>query len=271
MDLTQDSYPYINGMGLRNRCDMIFDEYQRDNLDKIKYDGQFIFVKTDLIPMFFNSVVPKLNRSVIIITHNSALGIDIRYKKYLDDPRIIRWYAQNANFNHPKLHSLPVGIAHRYWPHGDIFEIDRVKKAEIKKDHLVYMNFDLKTNIQERTKVYDMFINEDYVLEGKRKPFGEYLEDLARSKYALSPPGAGIDCHRIWESIAVGTVPIVQDCHNISFHKNMPILIIENWKEINKEYLEERYDTFKSKNYTTDPLYLDYWYEKIGLNKDVIR
>ena len=265
MNLTQDSYPYITGMGIRNRCHMIFDEFRKDEANKIKYDGQVIFIKTDLVPMFFADIMPKINRSVVVVTHNSALGIDEKYKKFLDDPRIIKWYAQNANFNHPKLCSVPLGIANARWPHGDISEIKKANEPKSKKDHLVYMNFDLKTNITERTKVYDMFKDKDYVLKGERKPFGEYLKDLARCKYTLSPAGAGIDCHRIWESIAVGTIPVVQNCHNISFHTKMPIMVIDDWNNLNKKHLEEKYDTFKERKYTYTPLYLDYWIKKIGL------
>tara|TARA_R100000234_G_scaffold39845_1_gene23809 strand:+ start:4700 stop:5500 length:801 start_codon:yes stop_codon:yes gene_type:complete len=265
MNLTQDSYPYLTGMGLRNRCHMVFDEFHKDEADKIKHDGQVIFIKTDLVPMFFTRIMPRINRSVVIITHNSALGIGERYKKYLDDPRVIKWYAQNANFNHPKLCSVPLGIANARWPHGDISEIKKANEAKNKKDHLVYMNFDLKTNITERTKVYDMFKDKDYVLKGERKPFGEYLKDLARCKYTLSPPGAGIDCHRIWESVAVGTVPIVQDCHNISFHKDMPIMIIDDWGKLTEEYLSNKYDNFTSNKYSSRAIMIDYWSKKIGL------
>jgi hypothetical protein len=245
---------------------MVFDEFQKDSPDKIRYDGQVVFIKTDLVPMFFNFTMPKINRSIIVLTHNSALGIDDRYKKYLDDPRVLRWYAQNANFNHPKLHSVPLGIANRRWRHGDTLEIDRVNNSRTEKDHLVYMNFDLKTNVQERTKVYDMFKDKEYVLRGEKKPFGDYLEDLARCKYTLSPPGAGTDCHRIWESIAVGTVPVVQNCHNISFHTRMPLMVVDDWGKLNEKYLEEKHVSFRDKKYFTEPLYLDYWIKKIGLN-----
>ena len=89
------------------------------------------------------------------------------------------------------------------------------------------------------------------------------MEDLRRSKFTISPPGAGIDCHRIWESVAVGTVPIVENCHNISFYEDMPILIIENWDEVQEEHLNEQYD--KIINKSKDKLYLDYWVDKLGL------
>ena len=58
MNLTQDSYPYITGMGIRNRCHMIFDEFRKDEANKIKYDGQVICINTDLEPMFFSDIMP---------------------------------------------------------------------------------------------------------------------------------------------------------------------------------------------------------------------
>lgn len=265
---TSDSYPYVTGMGFRNRSHMIFDEFHQDSPDKITEDGQTIFVKTDMVPYFFNFVMPQIKNSVIILTHNSALGIDRRYINFLNNEKVISWYAQNANFDHPKLFSIPLGIANLRWPHGDISKIDMVNQMQLEKKHLVYMNFDLQTNFGERAKVFNMFNEKSFVLKGDKKPFLEYLKDLASCKYTLSPPGAGIDCHRIWESIAVGTIPIVQNCHNISFHTSMPILIVDDWKHLTEQLLDDKYYFLNSELYSKSALYLDHWINKIGLKKN---
>jgi len=266
--ITSDSYPYVTGMGFRNRSHMIFDEFVQESPDKITDDGQVVFIKTDLVPYFFDVVMPQINYKVVILTHNSALGIDQRYVHFLNNKKVISWYAQNANFEHPKLSSIPLGIANLRWPHGDISKIDKVKQMKLEKQHLVYMNFDLKTNIGERTKVFNMFNKQKFVLKGDKKPFVEYLQDLATCKYTLSPPGAGIDCHRIWESIAVGTIPIVQNCHNISFHTKMPILIIDDWAQLTEDFLKDKYYFLCSELYSSSGLYLDHWINKIGLKKN---
>ena len=263
-------HDYIIGIPFRNRSHMIFDEFQQDSPDIITDDGQIIFIKTDMVPYFFNFVMPQIRNNVIILTHNSALGINERYIGFLNNNKVICWYAQNANFDHPRLFSIPLGIANLRWTHGDIAKIDKVNEMQLQKKNLVYMNFDLQTNISERTKVYDMFVDKDYVLKGSKKSFEEYLNDLARCKFTLSPPGAGIDCHRIWESIAVGTIPIVENCHNISFHTKMPILVIDDWRCLSQEFLEHKHYFLCSELYNKSPLYLDYWIQKIGL-KNVTR
>lgn len=261
---TSDSYPYATGMGFRNRCHMIFDEFHQDDGSIIVNEGQVVFVKTDLVQLFFKNVMPSIQHKIKIITHNSALGIDENYRHFLDHPQVIAWYAQNANFEHEKLTSIPLGLANLRWAHGDIDQINKVVKKKNKRTHLVYMNFDINTNIGKREEVFKLFQDKDFVLSAERKPFKDYLLDLRMSKYALSPAGAGIDCHRIWESLAVGTIPIVERCHNISFYEDLPILIIDNWGNVTREFLEDKYEEIMSKN-SDSSLLLDHWIDKIGL------
>jgi len=267
-DITKDSYPYVTGMGFRNRSHMIFDEYQKDDPSKITTDGQVVHVKTDYVPHFFINVLPLIKYKIILLTHNSSYGIDASYTKFLNNSKILKWYAQNANFYHPKLQSIPLGIANARWPHGNIQEVEEVKKQNNAKDYLVYMNFDVKTNPTKRQKILGMFEDKDYVLKGEKKPFKEYLTDLSRSKFTLSPPGHGIDCHRIWESIAIGTIPIIENCHNISFHRDCPVMIIDDWRVLTKEFLEHKYEFYKSSLYTNSKIYLDYWINEIGLKQN---
>lgn len=261
---TADSYPYITGMGFRNRCHLIYDEFHKGNPSSISEDGQVVFIKTDLVPMFFRNIMPEIKYAVKIITHNSALGIDKEYTQFLDNPKVITWYGQNANFKHPKLNSIPLGLANLRWGHGNVKQLLEVLEDKQERTHLLYMNFDIGTNADKRSKVFNLFSEKDFVFSADRKSFQEYLRDLSSSKYALSPAGAGIDCHRVWESLAVGTIPIVESCHNISFYKNLPILIVDDWNEITKEWLDAKYVEIKN-NSNIPSLFLDYWIKKIGL------
>ena len=45
--------------------------------------------------------------------------------------------------------------------------------------------------------------------DGPRLSVGEFMQEIAKHKAILSPPGAGYDCYRHWEALAVGTVPLV--------------------------------------------------------------
>ena len=261
---TMDSYPYVTGMGFRNRCHMVFDEFRNDPASSVSSNGQFVFVKTDYIKLFEDNVLPLIDYDINIITHNSALGINEDCISLLENPKIINWFAQNANFPHPKLLSLPLGLANYRWMHGDYNLIQSVNSDPLVREHLMYMNFDVSTNSKKRTPIQETFLNKTFVKQSGPKPFGEYIADLRKSKFTVSPPGAGIDCHRIWESISVGTIPVVERCHNISFYEDMPILIVDDWGDIDEDYLNGQYEEIL-KNTSKDKLFLDYWIDKIGL------
>jgi len=266
-NLTNDSYPYVTGMGFRRHSHLIWDEFQTDDPSAITANGQVVFVKTDFIDKFFKYAMPKIKHQINIITHNSALGIDLSHLQYLNHIKVLNWYAQNANIVHPKLTSIPLGIANGRWPHGDTKKIEAVINEPIEKEHLVYMNFEISTNVKERTDVYNLFRDKEYVNFCKKKPFTDYLRDLKSSKFALSPEGRGADCHRVWESILLGTIPIVKRCNNISFYEDMPILIVDDWTSVSKTSLTKHYEDFILNKRPVSKIYLDYWIKRIGLKK----
>ena len=63
----------------------------------------------------------------------------------------------------------------------------------------------------------------------------------------LSPEGTGIDCHRIYESIYLGAIPILKTSELDYFYCNLPVVIVKNWNEITHEFLETNYFDFKTK------------------------
>ena len=75
------------------------------------------------------------------------------------------------------------------------------------------------------------------------KNFESYLRELSKSFFNISPNGNGVDCHKTWESLYLRTIPIVTKSINIDFYKNLPILIIDDWSELDTNILtEENYN-----------------------------
>ena len=90
----------------------------------------------------------------------------------------------------------------------------------------------------------------------------EYWDMLAKSAYVISPPGGGIDCHRIWEALYLNTIPIVQNHASFSQFKHLPILFIDNWEDITIQYLRDDLHT-RDTDWNIDELKLDFWKNKI--------
>ena len=50
--------------------------------------------------------------------------------------------------------------------------------------------------------------------------------------YILSPWGNGIDSHRIWEALYANSIPIVKNNIVFSKFKSLPIMFVDNFKNI---------------------------------------
>ena len=64
----------------------------------------------------------------------------------------------------------------------------------------------------------------------------EYLKQLSTFEFNLCPEGNNYESHRIWESLLFGTTPIVlkNNVNNNFFKLGVPLLMINNWSELNE-------------------------------------
>ncbi len=65
----------------------------------------------------------------------------------------------------------------------------------------------------------------------------EHLRRLRDVKFVVSPPGHGIDCHRTWEALIMGCVPIVLNTTISSLYIDQPILVVNDWNEVTEKRL----------------------------------
>ena len=66
-------------------------------------------------------------------------------------------------------------------------------------------------------------------------------------KFILSPPGVGEDTHRTWEALYVGCIPIVRSSNLNELYKDLPVLIVDDWNIITKDFLESEYKNIQKK------------------------
>jgi len=89
--------------------------------------------------------------------------------------------------------------------------------------------------------------------------------NMIKYKYVLSPHGNGLDCHRTWESLALGCIPIMKSSSLDPMFEGLPVLIVSDWSMITEELL----DNFQhSRN--LDKLRLNYWKELFDKYKNVV-
>jgi hypothetical protein len=70
-----------------------------------------------------------------------------------------------------------------------------------------------------------------------------YFNSLKDYKFNISPEGHGVDTHRHYESIVVGTIPVIEYSDEINQkYYGCPILWTDNYSEINEKYLLNKYE-----------------------------
>ena len=85
----------------------------------------------------------------------------------------------------------------------------------------------------------------------------QYFNEIPSYKFVISPEGNGIDCHRHYEALMAGCVPIIEDNPLVrEKYRGCPILFTKDYSEINEFYLEQKYKEMLDKTYDFSRLLL---------------
>lgn len=260
------SFPFITGDGFRSVSTHIFDETGQNFQPSDVQQGDTIFVKSDFINVFYEDIHPHISSGYILITHNSDLSASSACRGLLEEDRLIAWLAQNAyDVSHPKLITIPIGLENRYCQNGYPRRVEKAIKRlsdTAKRNIFIYMNFNIATCPKERGEVFSLFKDRSYVISSP-KSYTAFLKDLSRSNFVLCPRGNGFDCHRTWEALLMGAIPIVRSSFMDPLFENLPVLIVEDYRELEEEFLQKKYQEIRSKLFDKRKLTMDYWIDII--------
>ncbi|MBI2812043.1 MAG: hypothetical protein HYX67_14600 [Candidatus Melainabacteria bacterium] len=259
--------PYITGDAFRAHCDFIFDETNSSlPIDQIN-DRSTIFVGPYVLHEFFEVYHPLIKANYILVTHNTDYAYPGPYRKYLDDEKIIAWFSQNVeDVIHPKLFPIPIGFGNRYTYHFDLKSVDDAKEF-LGQDRDILLLMNLRITHPERAKVINIFKDKPFCTSLEQQ-WSEFLKTVTRTKFILSPRGNGWDCHRTWEALELGAIPIVTSTACREMFDGLPVLFINDWTEVTEEFLNKSYDEIMSKNYNLEKLNIGYWLSLIDYAKE---
>jgi len=265
----------ISGKGFSNYCDLVFCRRYIHNFDynptNLK-ENALVFLNLDNFDEFVN-ILKKYNpkNKFILITHNSDISFTENHFNKIEI-YINKIYAINNVYNHPYVNTIPIGFIDK-----ELSRIESIKnERNNEKNILIYMNFNINTNPIKRQRCYNILKNKKWITKESNISKTEFYNKISKSKYIISPEGTGIDCHRIYESIYLNSIPILENNAMDSFYKDLPVMIVKDWGEITKEYLENNYDKYlnklnKWKIDNPDWLYPNFWIKEIDVNNIVVK
>ena len=224
-----------------------------------------VFCQTDLVEHFF-SIINKLNdiENIILITHQSDKKITKKLFK-LKPSSISKWFSTNVCYNHEDLVPIPIGVNNSYYElHPSSLDIVKINsKSENEKTNKVYVNFNINTKQFHRFHVLRTSSkNDNFYIQKRKLKKNEYLQELSEYKYILCPWGNGYDTHRVWESIYLGSVPIIKYHKHYRSIKSIPAITVRSFKKLDINDLKVNLNEIK-----TEKIYFSYWSQYISNTK----
>ena len=263
------NYPYISGDAFRALAQHVYDNNSDIVPEKIS-TNDIVFVGAEFIHVFFKTKHPYIENKYILITHNGDVTITKDFSKYVDD-KIIHWFADNLLEINKKMSPIPIGLMNMFCNHiGKIEDLTSVKGKENKIPGITY-GYSLESGGEERITLHSMLTQMPLAHSIFGYNHKKYFRGMSEYMYTVSPEGNVPDCHRTWEALYLGVIPIVKRNAFIDYFANagLPFYIIENWSEIktlDKEHLSIAYYDLM-KNIRLDSLYMDYWIREIENKK----
>ena len=287
---------YVSSRGLAKSTDVHSRVIQSSELflDRADYmnatRGSILYVCNSQVHTFARDIFPFIKEPFVLVSGDSDDFMPYRhfdpqlFKAFVEDARLQHWFCQNLIIKHPKMTCLPIGLDyHSMATVGKVYDwgigstpLDQEKmllrcseKAPplSRRYPLCYSNFHhgvagLRGDRQEVVRL----VNPGLVFYEPTLLSRELThEHQSFFSFVLSPAGGGPDCHRTWEALCLGCIPIVKTSGMDPLFEGLPVLIVTKWSDITRELLESTLKSFSEKTFALEKLTLAYW---VGLFKN---
>ena len=259
------------------------------DLSRVVRTARVVYLCTDMVPQFVREHLPRRSTPFTLVTGDSDRAVAAAQiaERVLDaltsHPLLVAWYAQNRVFRHPKLQSMPIGLDYhtlsplegggREHPWG-------ARRVPVDQEHQLVQIGRSAGPIAAKEPV--AFCNWHFAIErGDRRECHRKVDPIAVSyqsdfttrdaswrmnagcAFTLSPAGAGLDCHRTWESLLLGSIPVVLRSPLDELFARLPAVIVDDWSEVTPSRLCSELDRIARNSFDFSRLELGYWRARI--------
>lgn len=155
-------------------------------------------------------------------------------------------------------------------PNCKIFPIGVNKPCEIQestKKHPIVISYFNPNNSKEREQL-QAYLDKEESLAVYRlpcQPIETYMNHIASAYFSVCPQGNGYDSYRFWESLSVGSIPLVLKSYFIESlleqYPSLPFLVLHTWEDLPSFLttdIPSLYQRIKESS-NTDILTEEYW------------
>jgi hypothetical protein len=287
-DLNSNKIEYVASREFAKKCDFKNSLLQSSspaidpNIFELLTNGSSVYICNTAIPTFIEYYLNKLTVRIVLVSGDSddTISLTSENNKIISSPMIIHWYAQNCVINHPKVTRLPIGLDYHTIANGGMpgwgskiceytqeKEIKRlIKDSKPFYDRKIkcYANYHFQIHRGDRMDAYNNVPKN--LVDYEETPVLRLttLEKQLEYAFVISPFGGGLDCHRTWEALILGCIPIIVHSDLDPLFEDLPVLLVDRWSDVNEDLLVKTVLSFQSRTFNLDKLKLNYWTNKIN-------
>ena len=234
-------------------------------------DGDLVWVRVSSLPDFVERILPNINARFALVTGDEDWAIPsgfIGSENILSNPNVLCWFAQNYDGTDVtgKIHPIPIGVDfhtianRRRWKHWQATpahqaaELDRIRagmltnSARRARAHAdFHLNPGRAMDEHSRASLYAKLATNPCIDFQARKLSRHALwREKTRYAFVVSPHGHGLDCHRTWESLLLGNIPIVKRSSLDELYEGLPVVIVDDFSEISADALARWHREFRN-------------------------
>jgi len=250
-----------------------------------------VYVTTTALPEFVDQVLLRIRTKFKLITGDAdkgpiqTLGSKQEFDSLANNTYLITWFGQNAvngEENHSKFVQIPIGLDYhtlkresmKWGPQATPLEQETLLLGK-RKASLAFGERTTKpfyagspSSAMRSTIVTEVSSSGGAEIQQDSMDRGTFWGQLGTHRFVVSPPGNGVDCHRTWEAIAMGSIPIVSDRLDTLYRKNgfnVVTLTDNQWGKLEDPVVQKKMQDAASRYEKTIPeaMYLKYWTDKI--------
>ena len=262
------SFPYLSGDTFRSMADHIWEAGKEDLKPGEIIPGDVIFCQSHMLEALCERVLMHTSIPITLLLGNSDRNHTQSLGKLLADAGAVKTFAQNLADYVPGVEPLPIGLENAWHStNGRPKDFRANRKNSQNRITRVMWAFNVETDPIGRKKAANDLVNvptSDRL--GLLTP-KQHRSALTRYSFVASPPGNGLDCHRTWEAMYLGCVPIVLRSHMTQIYELMglPVWVIDSFEELRdltEEQLQARYVELSPK-FETEAMWAKYWISRI--------
>ena len=216
------------------------------------------------IPTFAEHI-DTLKHSVALITSDGDMSIPSELpaeivQRICDSPLVSVWYTQNYDDDgsHPKIRPYPIGLD-LHTRRDSMKTPEQILQAmmEVRARHSgeklrrIFCDVSVRSHDRfggQRKLVASILKDVEHAdMITKRVPRKKVWQLYAQHEFVVSPPGNGLDCHRTWEVLALGSIPIVMTSRFDELFTQLPVIVVSDWRELATADLMEWLEQVKEK------------------------